>query len=82
MRNPMMPLAAALLLGLAAPALAQQAPAESTAARTLAQNARVSVYQSTPTEAARVPDAAPSVAVTYPRNPPARRLAIASNQTR
>ena len=81
MRNPILPLAA-LLLGLAVPALAQQASTDDAAARTLAQNARVSVYQAMTAEAARVPDAAPSVAVTYPRNPPARRLAIASNQTR
>jgi hypothetical protein len=82
MRNPMMPLAAALLLGLAAPALAQQAPAESTAARTLAQNARVSVYPAVTTEAARVPDASPSMPVANPRNPPGRRLTMASNQAR
>ncbi len=84
MRNPL--IAATLLLGLAAPALAQQAPAqqglaEGTAARTLAQNARVSVYPAAAPETAKVPDAAPSLPVAYSR-PPARRLAMASNQAR
>jgi uncharacterized protein YdeI (BOF family) len=81
MRNPMMPLAAALLLGLAAPALAQQA-GSAEAARTLAQNARVSFTAPMAAEQLTVPDAAPSVAVTYPRNAPGRGLAVASNQTR
>ena len=79
MRNPM--IAAALLLGLAGPALAQQATAEAPPARTLAQNARVSVYQSSPTGTAQVPNAAPSLPVAYSR-PPARRVAMASNQPR
>ncbi len=84
MRNPM--IAAALLLGLAGPAMAQQAPTqqastEATAARTLAQNARVAVYPTATPEAARVPNAAPSLPVAYAR-PPARRLAMASNQAR
>jgi hypothetical protein len=81
MRNTLMPLAAALLIGLAAPALAQQAPAEGTAARTLTQNARVTVYQTPTSAAAQVPDAAPSAPVASAR-PPARRLAMASNQAR
>ena len=89
MRNPM--IAAALLLGLAGPALAQPAPtqqasaqqalAEATAARTLAQNARVAVYQGASVEAAPVPNAAPSLPVASAR-PSARRLAMASNQAR
>jgi hypothetical protein len=81
MRNPIMPLAAVLLFGLAAPALAQQ-DRSSEESRTMAQNARVSVYAPATAEASRVPDAAPSMPFAYPRNPPARRIAIASSQPR
>ncbi len=81
MRNPMMPLAAALLLGLAAPALAQQA-ASPEEARTMSQNARVSFNAPAAAEQLRPSDAAPSAAVGYPRNAPGRGLAVASNQTR
>ncbi|SDB63146.1 hypothetical protein [Belnapia rosea] len=82
MRNPILPLAA-LLLGLAAPALAQQAATDDAAARTLAQNARISFSRPVATPPSQVPNAAPDVPVSVPRAaPPSRRLALASNPAR
>ena len=83
MRNPMMPLAA-LLLGLAGPPLAQQTPTEDAAARTLAQNARVSFGRPVATPPpAPVANAAPALPVAIPRvAQPPRRLAMATNPAR